>query len=317
MVEFSDSLLYKMRFLAGGLLIVFGLLLLPVFVSMIFPNSKVQAADPNSFNSNMEDSPNIITSGMFSAADGLGQASNSAAHTVNDTISTTTNSIATASVASGKFVVHSVGSSTVFVAHGIGGSFGFMAHTTGHVFGFFANPPAVGNIIRPADSTKVEVISNGPPTLPSHPAVAVQQIVTPAPQSQPDSSAAWPIHGIITTEFGASDWPYQAHHTGIDISDGKYSGITPIHPFKPGRVVEVIHSNVSLGNHVVVDNGGGITSVYGHMYSINVQVGQQVDKNTVLGLEGSTGASTGTHVHFEIRVNGQLVNPHNYIAGQP
>jgi murein DD-endopeptidase MepM/ murein hydrolase activator NlpD len=53
------------------------------------------------------------------------------------------------------------------------------------------------------------------------------------------------------------------------------------------------------------------------MHSTSVQIGQIVDKSTVLGYEGSTGVSTGTHVHFEIRVNGSVVNPHLYISGQP
>jgi murein DD-endopeptidase MepM/ murein hydrolase activator NlpD len=111
--------------------------------------------------------------------------------------------------------------------------------------------------------------------------------------------------------------PYQPTHTGIDISDGWRSGVTPIHPFKPGRVIQVIHSNAGFGNHVIIDHGGGLTSLYGHMYSTSAQVGQQVDSSSILGYEGTTGASSGPHVHFEIRLNGQPVNPHNYVSGQP
>jgi murein DD-endopeptidase MepM/ murein hydrolase activator NlpD len=72
-----------------------------------------------------------------------------------------------------------------------------------------------------------------------------------------------------------------------------------------------------LGNHVIVDHGNGVTSVYAHLHSISVQVGQDVTLDTTLGLEGSTGASTGTHLHFEIRVNGQAANPQQFISGQP
>jgi len=60
-----------------------------------------------------------------------------------------------------------------------------------------------------------------------------------------------------------------------------------------------------------------VTSVYGHMYATAVQPGQAVDENSVLGYEGSTGAATGTHVHFEIRINGQAQDPRKFIAGNP
>jgi murein DD-endopeptidase MepM/ murein hydrolase activator NlpD len=68
---------------------------------------------------------------------------------------------------------------------------------------------------------------------------------------------------------------------------------------------------------LVIDHGGGLSSVYGHLYSISVKAGQMVDTNTVLGYEGSTGASTGTHLHFEIRVNGQPEDPKKFIPGLP
>jgi murein DD-endopeptidase MepM/ murein hydrolase activator NlpD len=82
-------------------------------------------------------------------------------------------------------------------------------------------------------------------------------------------------------------------------------------------VIVVIRSNSGFGNHVIVDHGNGLTSLYGHMYATAVQVGQVVDKNTVLGYEGTTGASTGVHVHFEIDLNSQPVNPHLYVTGHP
>jgi murein DD-endopeptidase MepM/ murein hydrolase activator NlpD len=319
----------------GGLLVVFGLLLLPVMVSLILPNPKAQAANVSSssasFDSSTQDSPNIITSGMFSAADGLSKGASSAEQAISSGVNSAANSIMSASASTGRFIgssivasasftAHAAVGSASFVVHGVSSSVGFIAHTTGGVFGAIINTkaPAVGNVIRPSDGEYVEVINEGaPPLPPSAPMPAAQAAAVPQPESQVDASAQWPIHGTITTEFGASDWPYQTHHTGIDIADGNRSGTTPIHPFKSGKVIQVIHSNVSLGNHVVVDNGNGITSVYGHMYKTNVQVGQKVDKNSVLGWEGSTGASTGPHVHFEIYLNGALQNPHNYVPGRP
>jgi murein DD-endopeptidase MepM/ murein hydrolase activator NlpD len=333
MVEYSDSFLFKMRFLVGSALIVFALLLLPLFVSLIVPNPKVQAANtttPALSDSNLQNSPNIITSGLFTASDNLSKTTNSAGNAVNNGVNSATQSFMAATTSSGRFIAHGTGKSATFLVHGVTGGFGLMTrvavfpikfatHSASNVFGIISKPPAVSSVIRPADEAQVEVINNGTPPLPpsSAPTIPAQTAPAQAPLPTVDSSAQWPIHGKITTEFGASDWPYQLHHTGIDIADGKPAGTTPIHPFKAGRVIQVIHSTVSLGNHVVVDNGGGVTSVYGHMYKTNVQVGQQVDKNSVLGWVGSTGASTGPHVHFEIWLNGLLQNPHNYVPGHP
>jgi murein DD-endopeptidase MepM/ murein hydrolase activator NlpD len=342
MLEFSESFLFKVRLLIGSAFIIFALLLLPLFTSLIVPDPKVQAANTTptvtAASTDLQDSPNVITSGMFSAADGISKSASSASKSINNTANSIASATADAgtSLANGvvasasftghaaaggaSFAVHGIASSASLMGRGIGSSVGFAAHTTGSIFGVITNtkPPAIGNVIRPSDSEYVEVINDGTPPLPaSAPMPATQAAAAPAPQPQIDTSAQWPIHGAITTEFGASDWPYQLHHTGIDIADSQRAGVTPIHPFKPGRVIQVIHSNVSLGNHVIVDNGNGITSVYGHMYKTNVQVGEQVDKNSVLGWEGSTGASTGPHVHFEIYLNGALQNPHNYIPGHP
>jgi murein DD-endopeptidase MepM/ murein hydrolase activator NlpD len=128
--------------------------------------------------------------------------------------------------------------------------------------------------------------------------------------------AIWPMHGAVTTQFGEKGRFYRVAHTGIDISDGNRAGITPIKPFRRGTVIETTR-NSGLGNHVIIDHGNGITSVYAHLSVISVQVGQAVDASTTLGLEGSTGVSTGPHLHFEIRVNGQAADPREFIAGQP
>jgi len=83
------------------------------------------------------------------------------------------------------------------------------------------------------------------------------------------------------------------------------------------QIIDVVVSKKGLGNHVVVDHGNGVTSVYGHLASIAVKVGQDVDTTTTIGQEGTTGVSTGTHLHFEIRVNGQATNPYRFISGKP
>lgn len=127
------------------------------------------------------------------------------------------------------------------------------------------------------------------------------------------AETVWPLHGKVTTEFGADDLPYQAHHTGIDIA-ASYS--TPFTAFMNGTVTKV-GSDISEGSFVYVDHGNGIVSHYLHLSSILTSAGQAVTPQTILGLEGSSGYSTGPHVHFEIRVNGIPVNPREFEVGNP
>lgn len=131
------------------------------------------------------------------------------------------------------------------------------------------------------------------------------------------SGKGWPISGKVTTEFGVTHQPWQARHTGLDISSGARSGVTPITMFREGTVVKAQRMYGGYGNHVVVDHGSGLTSLYAHLYSFSVTVGQQVRPGDVIGKEGSTGASTGTHLHFETLVNGTPVNPRQYFSGSP
>jgi murein DD-endopeptidase MepM/ murein hydrolase activator NlpD len=127
----------------------------------------------------------------------------------------------------------------------------------------------------------------------------------------------WPLRGKVTTEFGVPHRPWQPTHTGMDISSAQRSGSAAIVAFRDGTVVLVVRSSRGLGNHVIVDHGSGITSVYGHLYSSNVLEGQRVRAGDVIGREGSTGASTGTHLHFEIRENNIPKSPRRYIEGTP
>jgi len=98
--------------------------------------------------------------------------------------------------------------------------------------------------------------------------------------------STWPLHGVVTLEFGESDLPYQPIHTGIDIAAA--SG-TPITPFMKGTVAKVDHLNWGYGNYVVIDNGNNITSLYGHMSRTSTKVGQEVQPGDVIGYEGETG----------------------------
>lgn len=125
-----------------------------------------------------------------------------------------------------------------------------------------------------------------------------------------------PISGPITSPFGWRTHPIfksRIFHSGIDIG-GPNRGA--IHASNDGKV---IYSGWygGYGKCVILDhgviNGQPITTLYGHMSSINVSNGQMVKKGQTIGLEGSTGYSTGPHCHFEVRVNGKPTNPMHYI----
>ena len=97
-------------------------------------------------------------------------------------------------------------------------------------------------------------------------------------------------------------------HTGVDF--GGSMG-TPIYSAQDGIVIKAgTHS--TYGNVVMIDHGGGIVTLYAHCSSINVSVGQVVKRGSMIATIGTTGRSTGPHLHFEVRVNGQHTNPMNY-----
>ncbi len=127
----------------------------------------------------------------------------------------------------------------------------------------------------------------------------------------------WPLGGRVTTEFGVPHRPWQHTHSGIDITSARLSGVAPIETFKHGTVSKTVHSYRGLGNYVVVDHEPGLQSLYAHLSRIIVAEGQSIDTGTTIGYEGSTGNSTGPHLHFEIRQNGTPVNPRLFINGNP
>jgi len=129
-----------------------------------------------------------------------------------------------------------------------------------------------------------------------------------------DAETIWPVSGVVTLEFGESDLPYQPLHTGIDIA---HRTGDPVTPFMKGKVLSVNHLSWGYGNYVVIDHGTNITSLYGHLSAINVKTGQEVQPGDVIGKEGSTGWSTGPHLHFEVRVFGIPVNPRTLVIGNP
>ncbi len=130
-------------------------------------------------------------------------------------------------------------------------------------------------------------------------------------------SFAWPTPGYkrITSPFGYRTYTLHgkkisSYHKGIDI--GAPSGAKII-ASNGGTVVTSAYNAGGYGNYVIIDHGGGKMTVYGHMSKRGVSVGQSVSKAQQIGLVGSTGRSTGPHLHFEIRINGTAVNPINYL----
>lgn len=117
----------------------------------------------------------------------------------------------------------------------------------------------------------------------------------------------WPVAGTITGSFGEQRPGHV--HSGIDIA---VAAGTPVVATKAG-IVKISAWYGGYGNLVVIDHGGGITSWYGHNSELSVSVGQQVSRGSVIAKAGSTGHSTGPHVHFEIRVGDAAQNPLNYL----
>ena len=122
----------------------------------------------------------------------------------------------------------------------------------------------------------------------------------------------WPCQGRISSQFGTRTHPVlkvTRRHTGLDIAAPKG---TPVKPALPGEVLFTGWQR-GYGNVIMVDHGGDMITVYGHLSKILVSEGQKVSSTTTIGLVGSTGMSTGNHLHFEVRINGKAQNPLNYL----
>jgi murein DD-endopeptidase MepM/ murein hydrolase activator NlpD len=120
------------------------------------------------------------------------------------------------------------------------------------------------------------------------------------------SGMIWPVAGPVTSPFG---WRWGRMHEGIDI--GVAYG-TPIHAAASGTIIYCGWES-GYGNLTVIDHGGNLATAYGHQSSIAVSCGQHVNQGDVIGYVGSTGHSTGPHLHFEVRVDGNPVDPLGYL----
>lgn len=133
-----------------------------------------------------------------------------------------------------------------------------------------------------------------------------------SPSAVGPGGMSWPIIGEITSQYGwrvHPIWGDSRYHSGMDIA-GDYGD--EIHAAAAG---EVIHAGwiSGYGYAVIIDHGGSLTTLYGHNEALNVGVGQHVERGDVIAYCGSTGNSTGPHCHFEVRIDGELTDPEEYL----
>lgn len=136
--------------------------------------------------------------------------------------------------------------------------------------------------------------------------VGVQYYVASRSDGGGNGTYGWPVDGIITSRFG---WRSRGWHSGLDIAADLG---TTIFAANEGTVIET-NNESGYGLVVRIDHGDGMVTVYAHCGEFYVEVGDTVDRNTPIAAIGMTGTTTGPHVHFEIRVDGQAVNPLDYL----
>lgn len=118
----------------------------------------------------------------------------------------------------------------------------------------------------------------------------------------------WPTHGWLSSSMGNRADPLTGErdfHPGLDISADKGD---PVYATADGKITNAALAG-NYGNLVVIDHGYGIETRYGHLSAFKVRAGQAVRRGDLLGLVGSTGRTTGAHLHYEVRANGRILNP--------
>lgn len=119
-----------------------------------------------------------------------------------------------------------------------------------------------------------------------------------------------PVTGTVWSRFGSNDSVRSHTHSGLDIAAPKG---TPIKSAASGKVTYSGNAGDGYGNYVVISHGNGVQTVYAHCSRLLVSKGQQVSQGEVIAKVGSTGNSTGNHLHLEVRKNGIAYNPQNYV----
>jgi murein DD-endopeptidase MepM/ murein hydrolase activator NlpD len=141
---------------------------------------------------------------------------------------------------------------------------------------------------------------------------ALERLMSRAGRMLASLPTRWPVRGAVNSEFGNRPSPWTTErefHSGLDIRAERN---TPIHAPAAGTVV---HAGAAqdYGTAIVLDHGQDIRTLYGHLQKLNVQNGQRVERGAVIGYTGNTGRSSGPHLHYEILVKGQAVNPRAYL----
>jgi murein DD-endopeptidase MepM/ murein hydrolase activator NlpD len=131
------------------------------------------------------------------------------------------------------------------------------------------------------------------PTIPPNEVVNAADITT-------EHTVVWPVKSPSITQG------YRLGHYGVDIQD---KANLSIYPVDDGVITGIEDSRFGYGKHVYIDHGDGRSSLYAHLSSINVVVGQQVNRDTIIGIMGKTGWASGIHLHLEIYQNGKALNP--------
>lgn len=172
------------------------------------------------------------------------------------------------------------------------------AHFLQEAEGLEARSAALASQIRAAQAAAAAAAAASTPASASVPAPAVQ-----APSA---SGFIWPLQGTLVSGFGLR---WGRMHQGLDIAAGFG---TPVQAAAGGTVIQSGWSG-GYGMLVVIDHGNGVATAYAHNSSLAVSVGQSVSQGDVIANVGSTGNSSGPHVHFEVRVNGTAVDPLGYL----
>ena len=137
---------------------------------------------------------------------------------------------------------------------------------------------------------------------------SVRRVVERREELAAATPSIWPAHGWLTGTFGGRSDPFTGEpgfHQGIDISTEKGN---PIYATADGTVEAAAYTG-DYGNLIQIRHGFGLTTRYGHLSGFAVKPGQTVSRGDVIGYIGSTGRSTGAHLHYEILANGKLINP--------
>jgi murein DD-endopeptidase MepM/ murein hydrolase activator NlpD len=127
-----------------------------------------------------------------------------------------------------------------------------------------------------------------------------------------NAPSLWPVVGPVTSSFGERQDPFNgegAFHAGVDISS---TFGTPVRATADGTV-EMASRATGYGREVIIDHGYGVKTCYGHLSGFAVTEGQEVTRGQIIGYVGTSGRSTGPHLHYEVRIRNTPVNPHKYL----